>query len=539
MLLTILPSRRSGTTLFALALAAAVFAGPQAGTAQVTAFKQALAEAGSRHDDIAKFYRAQKFEGVWTGAAEIHRTRRVALLNALRRAGDHGLPTSRYDADALERQMAAARDPRALGMVEVEMTRVFLRYARDIQSGALIPGSVVSAIKREVDYADHMDVMAGFLTGNSPAAYLRDLAPRTLEYRALMKQKLILEERATQGGWGPTVPADTLKPGASGPEVIALRNRLMSMGYLARSNTRTYDKTITAAVSAFQLAHGLEDDGIAGESTLSEINRSIEARLKSVIVAMERERWLGHERGKRHILVNIPDFTAKIMDDGRVTFRTRSVVGASREDRPTPEFSDMMTHMVVNPSWYVPRSIIVNEYLPELRRDPNAVRHIDIVDGSGQKVSRSAADFAQYSARTFPFSMRQPPSRSNALGLVKFMFPNKYNIYLHDTPAKSLFSREVRAFSHGCVRLNDPFDFAYTLLAAQETDPKAYFHGVLKTGRETRVDLAEQIPVHLIYRTAFTDDRGKLNFRRDIYGRDALIWASLQKAGVELSRVQG
>lgn len=523
---------------FAVLLGAFFIAPAQQAEAQVTAFKQAVAETGSRDDDIASFYRAQNFEGVWTGSDAIHQARRAALLDALRRAGDHGLPVARYDADALEQQMKNARSARDLGLIEVEMTRMFLQYARDIQSGALVPGQVIDAIKREVEYTDRAELISGFLSAQ-PAAYLRSLAPRTIEYGSLMKQKMLLQEQSTRGGWGATVNVSSLEPGASGPAVLALRNRLMVMGYLERSNAKTYDTAMSAAVEAFQKAHGLEEDGVAGSGTIAEINQSIDTRLKSILVAMERERWLNKQRGYRHILVNIPDFTAKIVDDGRITFETRSVVGATTGDRETPEFSDEMDHMVINPSWYVPRSIIVGEYLPALRKNPNAVRHIEITDRRGRVVKRSTANFAKYTARTFPYAMRQPPSSTNALGLVKFMFPNKYNIYLHDTPAKSLFSREVRAYSHGCVRLNDPFEFAEALLAKQEADPMGFFKSRLNTGRESRVNLVEPVPVHIIYRTAFTDARGNLNFRRDVYDRDAQIWDALQKAGVELSRVQG
>lgn len=522
----------------ALALGALLIGSPQPVSAQVTAFKQAVAETGSRDDDIAKFYRDRNFEGIWTADSDLHLARRAALFDALSRAGDHGLPVGRYDVTALEAQMKAARSSRDLGLLEVEMTRMFLQYARDIQSGALIPSQVVDAIKREVEYTDRAELISGFLSAQ-PAAYLRGLAPRTLEYGALMKQKMLLQEQQLNGGWGPTVKASSLKPGASGPAVLALRNRLMSMGYLARSNAKTYDTAMVEAVKSFQKAHGLTDDGSAGSSTISEINKTIATRLEPLLVAMERERWLSKARGERHILVNIPDFTAKILDNGRVTFETRSVVGANKEDRPTPEFSDTMTHMVINPSWYVPRSIIVNEYLPALRNNRNAVSHIEITDSKGRKINRGATNFGKYNARNFPFSMRQPPSKTNALGLVKFMFPNKYNIYLHDTPAKNLFGREVRAYSHGCVRLSDPFEFAEALLAKQEADPMGFFKSKLNTGREARVNLEAPVPVHIIYRTAFTDARGKLNFRRDIYGRDGKIWDALQKAGVEVGGVQG
>ena len=195
--------------------------------------------------------------------------------------------------------------------------------------------------------------------------------------------------------------------------------------------------------------------------------------------------------------------------------------------------------MVINPSWYVPRSIIVKEYLPALQRNRNAVSHIEITDSRGRVVNRGSVNFSQFTARTFPFAMRQPPSRGNALGQVKFMFPNRYNIYLHDTPAQSLFQREVRAFSHGCIRLDDPFDFAYALLAVQTADPEGFFQGHLRSGRETRVDLEQPVPVHLVYRTAFVQADGTVNYRRDIYGRDRAIWAALSRAGVAVRAAGG
>ena len=199
-----------------------------------------------------------------------------------------------------------------------------------------------------------------------------------MEYNALLKEKVQMEQLLAQGGWGPTVPAGKLEQGATGQAVITLRNRLIAMDYLDRNNGRTYDRVMTDAVKQFQIDHGLNGDGIVGGETLKQINVGVETRLQSVLVALERERWFNTERGKRHILVNLPDFTAKIVDDGVVTFRTRSVVGANRDDRPTPEFSDMMEHMVVNPSWYVPRSIVTNEYLPALKRNANAASHIII-----------------------------------------------------------------------------------------------------------------------------------------------------------------
>jgi len=506
--------------------------------AQVTAFKQSVAEAASADDAVAAFYRERDYQPLWTAEGEPARAQRAALLDVLSGASVHGLPEARYGVAQLKAQMAAVRTTRDLARVEVALSRAFVTYAKDVQTGLLTPSKIDDDIKREVPLHDRKGYLTEF-SETAPLAYLRALPPVTAEYRALMKEKLRYERLIARGGWGPTVPGGKIEPGDQGAAVIALRNRLVAMGYLDRSATRTFDRAMEEAVRRFQLAHGLEADGVTGDGTLSEINKPAAERLKSIVVAMERERWLNHERGDRHILVNQTDFTAKIIDHGRVTFKTRSVVGMNVHDRRSPEFSDEMEHMIINPSWHVPRSIIVKEYLPALRNNPGAAGHLIITDSRGRRVNRANADFSQYSSQSFPFDMRQPPGTRNALGLVKFMFPNRYNIYLHDTPQKHLFKREVRAFSHGCIRLADPFDFAYALLAAQSDDPRGLFHSILKTGRETKVELEQHVPVHIIYRTAFTSDRGRAEFRRDVYGRDAKIWSALQQAGVALGSVQG
>ncbi len=526
--------------MMALAMTAAAFLTvvPQTASAEVTAFKQAVAEAAARDADIAEFYKANAYGSLWTGRTGRERQRRAALFKALSNADNHGLPAARYDAAGLQAKMKAAKTQRDRGLVEVEMSRTFLQYARDLQTGVLVPSRVDRAIVRQVPYRDRTSYLVNF-SKSSPSGFFKALAPKTMEYNALMKEKLRMERLLAKGGWGQKVPVNSLKPGQTGDAVAIMRNRLIAMGFLKRTNTQTYDASIQSAVQQFQLAHGLVADGVAGQGTMTELNTSVQQRLQSIMVAMERERWVNQERGKRHILVNIPDFTAKIIDGGKVTFETRSVVGANKDDRPTPEFSDVMEFMVINPSWYVPRSIVTKEYLPALKANRNAVRHIEITDSRGRKVNRGAVNFSQYTAKTFPFAMRQPPSKGNALGLVKFMFPNVHNIYLHDTPAKNLFGREVRAYSHGCVRLADPFDFAYALLAKQEAQPEKYFQSVLATGRETRVDLKAPVPVHLIYRTAFSTAKGHTQYRRDIYGRDAKIWNALANAGVALRAVQG
>jgi murein L,D-transpeptidase YcbB/YkuD len=504
--------------------------------AQVTAFKQALAEAAAQDADIAAFYQSNGYKPIWTGRGNKDRQRRNALFNAVTNAADHGLPVGRYNPEKLKAVLSQANSPRDRGRVEAEMSRLFLQYSRDLQTGALDPARVDREIVRQVPLRDRQSYLRNFVK-SSPKRFFQALAPTAPEYARLMKAKLLLERQLGAGGWGNKVPAKSLKPGQSGNAVVALRNRLISMGYLPRSASNTYDAAMQSAVQGFQVAHGLNPDGVAGPGTMSEINTSAQERLQSVMVAMERERWMNFPRGKRHIWVNLTDFSAEIVDNGKVTFKTRSVIGKNVSDRRSPEFSDVMEFMVINPTWNVPRSIATKEYLPMLQKNSNAVSHLNLVDSRGRVVNRSSVNFAAYNAKTFPFNIKQPPSSKNALGLVKFMFPNRHNIYLHDTPAKNLFGREVRAYSHGCIRLHQPFDFAYQLLAKQESDPKGTFHAHLKTGRETRVNLKQPVPVHIVYRTAFVTADGRMNFRRDVYGRDAKIFGALTKAGVALRAV--
>ncbi len=519
--------------LMVLALAAAL---PAAAQGQITPFQQAVAQAVSGDEVLSTFYRDRGFEGLWSGRNDSDR--RNALLAAFESAGDHGLPTQKYDARDLMARLQAATTPQEQGRLEVAITRQFLDYARDIQTGMLIPSRIDEAIHRQVPLRAPLSTLRAFAQ-SSPAGFLRSLPPASPEYTRLLAEKMRFERIVGTGGWGPTVPGSKYERGDSGAGVVALRNRLIAMGFLEPTTTQIYDDAIFSAVQQFQLAHGLATDGTAGRGTLEEINVSPERRLQSIIVAMERERWINRPRGERHIWMNITDFTAKIIDNGEETFSTRSVVGARYDDRATPEFSDVMEFMVINPSWYVPRSIITKEFLPQLQQNPQAVSNLVITDHNGRVVDRSTADFSGYTEATFPYAMREPPSQGNALGLVKFMFPNPYNIYLHDTPAKSLFGREVRAYSHGCVRLADPFDFAYALLARQTSDPQGLFQSTLATGRETRVDLREPVPVHLVYRTAYTQADGRTQFRRDVYGRDRLIWNALAREGVVLRAVGG
>ena len=509
---------------------------PASAEAQPTAFSQSLAAAASDDAVIAEWYAGTGYEPLWTGADDAER--RQAFLATIAGAADHGLPVQRYDAVALAGALRAAESEGDRGRIEVAMTRAYLAWARDLTSGAIDPAKVDAGIVREIDRVDPKILLSRIASGK-PEAVLAWLMPKSPAYLNLMKAKIGLEAQIVAGGWGAPLAVTPVEAGDTGPAVVALRDRLMRMGYLAPTATASYDRAIQSAVQAFQLAHGLVADGRAGEGTILELNIAAEERLKSVIVALERERWLDIDRSARHIWVNLPDFRAKIIEDGRTVFDTRVVIGKNVPDQRSPEFSDEMDHMVINPSWGVPRSIIVKEYLPLLQQNPNAVGHLQVIDGRGRVVPRGSVNFAAYSARSFPFGLRQPPSDANALGKVKFMFPNVHNIYLHDTPSKSLFGHDVRAYSHGCIRVADPFDLAYALLAMQSEAPQDEFQTHLNSGKETRVNLVQPVPVHLVYFTAYPDAKGRIGYRRDVYGRDAALFRALEDAGVALGGVQG
>ncbi|SDY94334.1 Murein L,D-transpeptidase YcbB/YkuD [Jannaschia faecimaris] len=502
--------------------------GPSAAAPLVTPMQQAVAQAASADETIAAFYRGRDFAPVWMG--EGAGDRRAAFLWALDQAEDHGLPAGRYDAATIRAEFAAATDPAARGALEVAMTERFLRYAQDVSSGVVDPRQVDPTIVLNVPKRDWLVQMTRFVEGD-PYAFVQGLWPASPNYTRLLREKLRLEEMELTGGWGATVSGELVARGSDGRAVVDLRNRLVRMGYLRRSAVSAYDAGMEAAVRAFQIDHGLTPDGEAGEATLAAINVSLEDRKGQILVGLERQRWMNKPLEPRHILVNLAEQHAYVYDDGKVTFDTVVVVGADTPDRRTPEFSHTMTHMVINPYWHVPRSITVNEYLPALRR--GGAQHLEIYSRSG-RVNRSNINFSNYTARNFPFSLKQPPGPRNALGRVKFMFPNQWNIYLHDTPSRNLFSRDQRTFSHGCVRVGKPLELAYHLLAPQTATPESDFATKLRSGRETRVNLQDPIGVHLVYWSAWVTPTGRANYRGDPYGRDIKVLRALQDAGVEL-----
>ena len=493
-----------------------------------------LISALQHHPLILDFYTENDYELIWFGNNALASQRRAELVNSLQSASFHGLPGKKYQVNSLLSKLSTSDSLFEIGLLEGLFMIAFTEYASDLDTGVLIPSEVDSDIVRHINNKDTDFYIQGLLSRN-PYDYFRSLGPQSSEYARLLVEYQKLSEIIRNGGWSNIATDRILRFGDSGDDVVAIRNRLFDQGYMPNSISTKFDKNLLKAVQKYQSDHGLIPDGIVGEGTILELNISAEQRLSSIIVALERERWLGDTLGQRHIWVNLADFTAKIIEDHAVVFETRTVLGVNDESMRSPEFSDKMEYLVVNPTWHIPVSIAKNEYLPELKKDPEALPFLKLFDSSGSLVDRESIDFSILGKNYFPYEMKQLPSTTNALGLVKFMFPNPYNIYLHDTPAKDLFMKEVRDFSHGCIRLHEPFDFAYALLEKQTDEPQSEFQNALKSEEETIILLSKSVPVHITYRTAFTKAGGGIEFRRDIYGRDQKIYDALLELGLELS----
>jgi murein L,D-transpeptidase YcbB/YkuD len=333
---------------------------------------------------------------------------------------------------------------------------------------------------------------------------------------------------AASGGW-PSVPlGEALKPGMSDDRVPALRARLAVTDAAAPAPShaeRLYDAALVAAVRAFQSRHGLDVDGVVGRATVVALNVPVADRVQEIVAAMERWRWMPEDLGADHILVNIAGFDLKQVRDDQVEDRMVVVVG--KPYNRTPAFSDAIRYVELNPYWNVPPGIALSEELPKLRQNPAARARagFEAVRG-GQVYPLTAINWSRYRRGNFPFQLRQRPGPSNALGRAKFMFPNKFNVYLHDTPAKSLFERSERAFSHGCIRLSRPIDLAEQLLGDVPGWDRARIDKVVASGKNTVVNLETPRPIHITYMTAWVEN-GVANFRRDVYQQDAKLLAAL------------
>ncbi|MFT3972547.1 MAG: L,D-transpeptidase family protein [Amaricoccus sp.] len=488
---------------------------------------------------IDGFFAARLYAPFWTDAGT---RREPELVAALAAADAQALPVDRYDPDGLAALFeAGAAAPATL---EVAASRAFLAFGHDVAGGIVRPDSVAPEYVDRTPVRPAPSALMNRLATEPVADILRSLEPKAPDYALLKAEKARLEDLARTASWGPEVAdGPTLHPGDSDPRVAGLRARLARLGYLqptAEAASSAFDDGLADAVAAFQRDYGLNDDGVVGALTLDAVNAPAETRLAQVAVNLERMRWMPKDLGARYLWVNIPDFTVRLMEDGKETWQSRAVVGKTAVTE-TPEFDGLVRTVVINPTWHIPDSIAIRDYLPKLQKNPMVLKNagIDLMTRGGTVINPNLVDFTQYTPENFPFRIKQRPSDDNALGQVKFLFPNHFSVYMHDTPHRDLFARDVRAYSNGCIRLQKPVELAHILLTGQVADPVAAFDAWRDSGKEKGVTLERPIPVHIVYRTAFFDESGAVHFRPDVYGRDATVFAMMQKAGVVLPAAQG
>jgi murein L,D-transpeptidase YcbB/YkuD len=482
------------------------------------------------------FYEHRNHAPAWIENAS-PRPQMQQLIEALHEAGREGLDPDLYSATLIDERLAEASkgfltkqgfDPTEAGHLDVWLTYIYLKLAADLADGMSDLARADTSWHIKPEPFKPLEHLQSAVDGNRIKESLAELLPRHPEYVALRDALARYREIAAAGGW-PKLPARLqIKPGQRHVAVPALARRLAASGDYRGTvpaedpeadgpEPRPYSADLIEAVKRFQARHGLASDGQLGASTIAALNVPVEARVQQIALNMERWRWLPRELGNHYILVNIPEMRLRVYEGGRIPLVMNVVVGT--KETQTPIFSDEMSYIVFSPYWNVPDSIAQGETLPGMMSDPDylARNAMEIIDKAGNTVD--PADMDMNALDNYRF--RQRPGANNSLGLVKFMFPNQFNVYLHDTPADSLFTRANRAFSHGCVRLADPVALAQHVLRDQPKWDAAAIEAAMHAGTEQTVKLTQKLPVYLGYWTASVDEGDVLQFRADVYGIDA------------------
>ncbi len=483
-------------------------------------------------DALRRAYADIDFKPMWVDENGLD-ARGQALADWLAREPERqGLRPEDYHV-AVIRALHAAQEPGAAVDLELALSDAFLTVGAHLTAGRLDPTTLDPqwiANPRTRDLVPDLE-RAG--ASDAPGAVLEELLPRAKAYSVLVDYLAALRRQRDAGGWPSIPPGPALHPGDSGERVASLARRLAAEGDLPAAGVGgDYDAMLTAAVARFQSRHGLTADGVAGPGTLRELAVPIDRRIDQVAVNLERWRWLPENLGQRYVLVNIAGFELEVVEDGRKRLDMRVVVGTPY--RRTPVFSGRISYVVLNPYWEVPPKIAVQDKLPLIKANPNYLRdqRFEVLQGWGaaeRVVDPSTVDWSKITARNFPYRLRQLPGATNALGRIKFMFPNPFSVYLHDTPTRDLFAKESRSFSSGCIRLDRPLDLAEYLLADAGWTRTA-LQTAIASGRQLTIPLKTQVPVHLLYWTVWTADDGTVEFRKDIYDRDSAVLRELQAA---------
>ncbi len=467
---------------------------------------------------VAEYYAEQGYLPTWTAGGHLT-AQAQKIIARIRQADIDGLDPADFVTPAIT---AYSLDGKVAAEDEVMLSMAIVRFAREAHSGRLDPGSVSENFDYKPHLLDPVEVLRTLASAGDPAAVLDSYNPTHPEFLALRAK--LAELRANNKDLPPVVPpGKVLKLGVSDSRVEILRTRLGVVA--AAADPAVFDADVDVAVKAFQENAGLKPDGIVGNNTLKALNAASDDHIGTILANMERWRWMPEDLGKFYVRVNVPNFNLDIYQDGNVIYTTRIVDGQTTKQ--TPIFSDEIETVDVNPTWNVPLSIATKEMLPKLLSNPAALSGYQVfanVGGRFRAVDPTTVDWSSVDMRRI--QIKQPPGERNALGSIKFLFPNPYAVYLHDTPSKSLFARDYRALSHGCMRVQNPWEFAAVLL---KDDPNVTVSRLKKLvgGKETQVSLTHKIPVHITYFTAWVDENGALQTRPDIYGHDRRVEAAL------------
>jgi murein L,D-transpeptidase YcbB/YkuD len=478
---------------------------------------------------LQAFYRQRGYRPIW--AMEGAEARTSQLLEVLSAARREGLDPEPYRLSDLA-ELSQAGTASAQAELELRASAAVLRYVSEVRTGRLALHKIDPELFIYPGEVDRQAILEGVAAAPDIGWFLRNQAPSNPIYRRLRRVLAEYRDMAARGGWPPVAGGPSLKPGMADPRVASLRLRLMASGDLSIESAapEVYDAGLVQAVERFQARHGLEADGVVGAKTLQSLNVPVEQRIEQILINMERWRWMPDDLGDRYILVNLAGFELDVVEDGSTALEMRVVVGKTY--RRTPVFSGRMTYLDFNPYWTVTPSIARQDILPKIQANPAFLKTdgMRVFDGWGEdarEIDPSTVDWATVDGKALRFKFRQDPGPKNALGRVKFMFPNEFNVYLHDTPSRDLFQRTVRTFSSGCIRVERPLELAAYLLHDDPSWTRARIDGVIAAGKPMTVVLPSSIPVHLTYSTVWFGEGGTVHFRDDIYGRDALVAQAL------------
>lgn len=488
----------------------------------------AKAPAANYMDDhlaIRRFYANRDFRPYWyaqtgptPGASE--------LIAEMAEAESWGLRAQDFALSAQARDTSTSvRTPAQIAAVEDELMNAVLRYARQASGGRILePDQALSDfLDRKPQLPDSIDVVEKVTSNPHPGKALLTFHPQHEQFQRL--HAFYVKAKADAANISATriaLRGPVLVPGSRSGEIANLRARL---GLVANSGAELYDADLKAAVKAFQRSHGLSSDGLVGNTTRAALNRGAANNLDAVIASMEEWRWMPRDLGETHLLVNVPAYTVQVVEHGKVTLTERVIVG--KPNTPTPVFSKPMTSIVLRPSWYLPDSIKVEKLLSAARRGRSLESEGIVVKKGKRTVNSWSVNWE--TANLSAYQIYQPSGDGNALGDVKFLFPNKHSVYLHDTPNKSLFRADERLFSHGCVRLRNPISLAQKILDLDRGEGALDAARLAQRGPgNNEIALDRPIPVHVGYFSVWIDDNGNAEFHGDPYGHDKRVTLALQ-----------